>query len=264
MDKPVKERGGKIYTVVVATQTLNKARRNDNFKSTLIKTAMQAIEQTFDENFDWEGYSIISDNFKDKDTLKANPTSETKLDNPVPPQHKISTTDVNKISVPSEQLKEQIDNTQQIDNNSNFLTTFIESSLISDKHLKLINDHIANIKRTPSVPFTHVEINSLDIDVKENEKISLPALTVEQTLSHLVILFHTSNVDLSTFQFYAIKMTNSIEGHFKSERREYIFHFNLEANIVYNQSQISSLPSNLSLVLKKEIPSLWNTISVEK
>jgi len=110
------------------------------------------------------------------------------------------------------------------------------------------------------VPFTHIEINPLDIDVTENKKLSLPALTVEQSLSNLVIIFHTPNVDLSTFQFYAINRTNSIEGHFKSESREYIFHFNLEANIIYNQCQISSLPSNLALVLKKQIPSLWNTI----
>jgi hypothetical protein len=41
----------KIYTFTVATVAFVKARRDPGFKKTLLKTAVQVIEEKFDEKF---------------------------------------------------------------------------------------------------------------------------------------------------------------------------------------------------------------------
>ena len=50
----------KIYTVVVATGTYHKALRSLPFKQTLVQTAIEAIEEIYDEKFDLNSVFVFA------------------------------------------------------------------------------------------------------------------------------------------------------------------------------------------------------------
>eukprot|EP01125_Pyxidicula_operculata_P015427 TRINITY_DN5237_c0_g1_i2.p1 TRINITY_DN5237_c0_g1~~TRINITY_DN5237_c0_g1_i2.p1 ORF type:complete len:400 (+),score=41.37 TRINITY_DN5237_c0_g1_i2:2-1201(+) len=70
--KPQKVNDTKIYTIIFSTRTYHLFLRDDQFKSTLIYTAMQAIQEKYSEKFDEKSFELL--NFDDPKLLTGIPT----------------------------------------------------------------------------------------------------------------------------------------------------------------------------------------------
>jgi len=144
----------------------------------------------------------------------------------------------------------------------------IQNSFVSPKLKKEITKHVSAIFERHSImdlPFVHVEVDCKPFLDERGTTTYLPTFFVEQTISHISIIFQVPKIDpMSTAIFFLRnddETCSAAEGQFISQTgQNFLFYYQFLEEVRSEEATMDYNGHNNVLVIKKEKIGLWKLL----